>query len=330
MNEERERILTQRRRVAKIAPLRLCVKILFLLLCGCHRNNDDSHPKLSYSVQDRYLRQLPSPFTPLSPAERQQDWGREYIIAMGFAHQLDLYPAMNGFKRTLFLLPPDQIQRRMEIEYDIFLCYYFGQKYTDAVYTFEQGTLRNAASDFPAYRDLLTILYDCYLETDAQEKADQMLSYIEQNYPDLGTNLSYSGLLIQGDIPKLDALDPKPPSLENLLTNYHAQAKSPTTAKALNAVFPGAGYFYLGQPQSAFTAMLLNGLFIWGSVYAYQHHQLPLGIILTSFEAGWYFGGIYGAGVEAKHYNERIYEHLATPMMNREKLFPILMLKYAF
>ncbi|MBS0614996.1 MAG: tetratricopeptide repeat protein [Verrucomicrobia bacterium] len=308
----------------------LSALIATLFLCGCHRGSDDTHPKLSYAVQDRYLRSLPSPFTPLTPTERLQDWGKEYIIAMGFAHQLDLYPAMNGFKRALFLLPSDQTERKLELEYNIFLCYYFGQKYIDAIYTFEQGPLRTVTPQFPAYRDLLVILYDCYIETDAEEKAQNMLSYIQQNYPELGTNLSYSGLLIQGDIPALDALDPKTPPLENLLTQYHSQAKSPTTAKTLNAFIPGAGYFYLGQPQSAFTAMLLNGLFIWGSVYAYQHHQLPLGIILTSFEAGWYFGGIYGAGVETKHYNERVYERLATPMMNRERLFPILMLKYAF
>lgn len=304
--------------------------LLILLLCSCHRTTDDIHPKLTYAVQDRYLRQLPSPFTPLTPAERAQDWGKEYTIAMGFAHQLDLYPAMNGFKRSLFLLPPEQAERRLELEYNIFLCYYFGQKYIDAIYTFEQGPLRTVNSSFPAYRDLLVILYDCYLETDAEEKASQMLTYIEQNYPDLGKNLSYSGLLIQGDIPALDALDSQPLPLENLLTQYHQQAKSPTRAKTLNAIIPGAGYFYLGQPQSAFTSLLLNGLFIWGSVYSFQHHNAPLGAILASFEAGWYFGGIYGAGVEAKHYNERVYERLATPMMNRERLFPILMLKYAF
>ena len=45
---------------------------------------------------------------------------------------------------------------------------------------------------------------------------------------------------------------------------------------------------------------------------------------------GWYFGGIYGAGEEAKFYNEKIYEKAASPYMTEEKIFPILMVKHAF
>ena len=53
-------------------------------------------------------------------------------------------------------------------------------------------------------------------------------------------------------------------------------------------------------------------------------------MIFAGFEMGWYFGGIYGAGEEAKFYNERVYEAYATPMMNQRKLFPALSLQYAF
>jgi len=57
---------------------------------------------------------------------------------------------------------------------------------------------------------------------------------------------------------------------------------------------------------------------------------LAAGIITTSFEAGWYFGGIYGAGESAKLYNERLYEKAVYPAMNRHSLFPVLMLKFGF
>ncbi|MGH2611943.1 MAG: tetratricopeptide repeat protein, partial [Rhabdochlamydiaceae bacterium] len=102
------------------------------------------------------------------------------------------------------------------------------------------------------------------------------------------------------------------------------------TAQLLNSFVPGAGYFYLGQTQSGITALLLNGLFIWASVYFFQHGNIAAGTIFTSVEAGWYFGGIYGAGQEAKLYNERLYERQATPIMNENRYFPILMLKYGF
>jgi hypothetical protein len=300
--------------------------LLILLFASCHHAHDDMKPKLSYSVQDRYLKQLPSPFPPLSPVEKTQDWSKEYTIGLGFAHELDLYQAMTAFKRSEYLAPP--LARKMEIEYDIFLCYYLGQKYADAVYTFEQGDLKTASSTFPAHQDLLILLYDSYLQLDEEEKADSILNYMQQLYPDTAQKLSLSGLLIQGNLPALSQADSSP--VQNLLAQYQHAKKSVGTAKGLNAVLPGSGYLYLGQTQSAMTAFFLNGLFIWAAVHFFQHHNLAAGIITTSFEAGWYFGGIYGVGQEANFYNVRLYEHLATPMMNENKLFPVLMLKYAF
>ena len=73
-----------------------------------------------------------------------------------------------------------------------------------------------------------------------------------------------------------------------------------------------------------------NGLFIAAAVHCFQHNHLAAGIIFTSFEAGWYFGGIYGAGEEAKTYNERLYEKKITPLMNQKGLFPVFMLQYGF
>jgi hypothetical protein len=65
-------------------------------------------------------------------------------------------------------------------------------------------------------------------------------------------------------------------------------------------------------------------------VYFFETGNIPAGAIFTSFEAGWYFGGIYGGGLEAKAYNERLYESLATPVLMKENLFPGLMIRYAF
>jgi len=53
-------------------------------------------------------------------------------------------------------------------------------------------------------------------------------------------------------------------------------------------------------------------------------------VLTTSFEAGWYFGSIYGAGQAAKTYNERLYEALVHPMMEEKKLYPLLQLEYGF
>jgi hypothetical protein len=300
----------------------------FLFLTGCFRVGEELEPQLNSTVQDRHFKSLPSPFPPLSPHEASQEWGREERIGLGFAHELDLYQALTSFKRASFLAPP--ADHLLQLDYNILLCYYLGRKYAEALYTFESTPLRSQTPSFTPHQDLGIILYDSYLNLYEDEKADQILQYLQTTYPPVGQKLSLSKLLLAGDIAALKHEAPTHPDIATLLSNYNQQKKSTTTAQLLNTFVPGTGYLYVGQTQSAITAFLLNGLFIWASCYFFQHGNTAAGIIFTSIEAGWYFGGIYGAGQEAKFYNERVYERLATPMMNEGRYFPILMLNYGF
>lgn len=300
------------------------------MLAACQRVTNDIEPKIDYCVQENYLKALPSPFTPLSESEKQQDWGREARIAFGFAKELDLYQAMTAFKRADLLLPPEMNERKLEIQYGILLCYYFGKRYTDLTYFYEHSCLSKADQSFPAFQDLCVILYESYLETGDERKAQRILEFIRQLYPETYQKLALSTYLKEGNLCKVQELSPEHPYLENFLCSYENQKKSVTSAQWFNAILPGAGYLYLGQKQSALTAFLLNGLFIAASYEFFAHNKPAAGAIFASFEAGWYFGGIYGAGLEAKVYNERIYECLATPLMNQQGLFPVLSLRYAF
>lgn len=304
--------------------------IALLLLASCHRVTDDIEPKIDYCVQEHYLKALPSPFKPLSESERDQDWGREARIGFGFARELDLYQAMTALKRADMLLPPDMKERKLEIQYGILLCYYFGKRYTDATYFYEHSSLTKADPSFPAFQDLLVVLYDSYAQAGDDRQAARMLEFIGQLYPEIYQKLNLSAHLKEGDLCKVRELAPDHPYLGDFLCNYETQKKSVASAQWFNALLPGAGYLYLGQKQSALTAFLLNGLFIAASYEFFAHHKPAAGAIFASFEAGWYFGGIYGAGQEAKFYNERIYECLATPLMNQKGLFPVLTLRYAF
>src|SRR5271170_7259307 len=65
-----------------------------------------------------------SPFVPLSEEESCTDWGKEYRIALSFAQDFDLYRAITGFKRALFLMPPENVDRRLEVEYAVALAYF--------------------------------------------------------------------------------------------------------------------------------------------------------------------------------------------------------------
>jgi hypothetical protein len=305
------------------------------LLCfsGCQRVSDKIEPTVSYSVQDKYILALPSPFPPLSEEEKGKDWGREMQVGFGFAHQLDLYQAITAFKRAEILIPQAEKTRSLEIQYEILLCYYMGKKRKDVIHTFDHSELRHAEQSFPALHDLLLILYEAYQQEKMDSQAERTLRLIQHYYPEEASKLVLSDVLFRGDIPAIKEIAHAPPPktyLDDFLVHYESQKKSVGKAQGLNAILPGAGYLYLGQNQSGATAFLLNGLFIAASVYFFEQGNIAAGVIFTGFEAGWYFGGIYGAGLEAKAYNERLYESIATPMMARERLFPALMLNYAF
>ena len=309
---------------------RKSIILSLVILTGCFRVGEDLEPQINATVQDRYLKSLPTPFSRLSPQEMHADWAKEEQIGIGFAKELDLYQAITAFKRASFLLPDSDQERRTQLNYDTLLAYYLGGKYPETIYTFESNSLRTTNPEFTPYHDLLVMLYDSHLHLDQNDQTDALMKYMTHQYPETAQKLYLSKILSKGNISALQQEAPSHPEIQTLLDQYNQEKKSVKTAQLLNATIPGAGYLYVGQTQSALTAVLLNGLFIWASVYFFQHGNTAAGVIFASFEAGWYFGGIYGAGQEAKLYNERVYERYATPLMNEHRYFPILMLKYGF
>jgi len=308
--------------------------ILFaLLLSSCYRVPRGIDPVVDYTVQERYLKKLPASFPPLSPAEKREDWGKEYLIGLFFAKELDLYQAITAFKRAEFLIPSSEKQRKLEIQYEIILCYFLGQKYEEVLSSFKASDLKFIDSSFPAYNDLLIILYESYQKVGDPQSAQQMLENLRYSSPEEADKLALSHAISTADFCSLRpyaATPSSPPYLKQMLNCYDNCKKSVSVAQGLNALLPGAGFLYIGQKQSALTAFLLNGLFIFATYEFFHHNFIAAGIITASFEAGWYFGGIYGGGEEAKFYNERLYEREAYNVLNRERLFPVLLLKYGF
>jgi len=309
--------------------------LLLIVLClsACQPRYQEIDPTITYIPQQRHIAKLPSPFPPLSIDERSQDWGRELWVGISFAQELDLYRAITSFKKARFLLPADATQHRLQIDYSIALCYYLGKKYCDVINTVEGSGLINVDVHFPAYHDLLIILYDAYRESGYGDKAARILKFIEKEVPNTATNLTLSQAITTGNIPCIRSLAVEHPScdaLQEMLCCYCQQAKSASTAQTLNALLPGAGYFYVGQRSTAITSFLLNSLFIWATVRFFEEGHVAAGIITASLEAGWYLGGINGAGLAAKQYNEYLYECYGKEMMLQGGLFPVLMLRKSF
>jgi tetratricopeptide (TPR) repeat protein len=306
--------------------------LIILLLAACYRVPDRIDPRVSYQLQDQHFERLSGAFAPLSPEEKASDWGKEYTIARAFADELDLYRAVSTFKRAQILIQNNH-ERKLEIQYDILLCFFLGKRYDETIDTFEKSDLAHVDKTFPAYHDLLLVLYESYREMDNKEKQAKIIELIEKTFPDTSEELKVSLAIREGNLVAINEFASgfqHASYLDNLIDCYCLQKKSVGTAQCLNALIPGAGYLYIGQKKSALTAFLLNGLFIAAATQFFLHKHVAAGIITTGFEAGWYFGGIYGAGEEAKYYNERLYERSASVLLNEHKLFPILMLDHAF
>ncbi len=295
------------------------------------------HPK-EIQREKRIFLALPedfsvSPFASLSPKERSLDWGKEYLIALSFADDFDLYRAITGFKRALCLLPPDNQLRRLEIEYHIALAYFLGGKYVEVVYEVESTDLVQADSSFPAFSDLLLILYDSYEHLGKELHAAHILSLIEQNDVQKAHKLTLLSAVKRADFEALELEGQhcqQHAYLENILHGYHQEEKSVRKAQTLNALLPGAGYWYVGLKETAVTAFIINALFIAAGAHFLNNGNTAAGIIVLSFEGGWYFGGIAGAGYAAKYYNEQLYCTYANKITQKEDYFPLMMLKYTF
>ena len=309
------------------------ILLFFILTISCHRVNDKINPHVSYAVEESYLNSMTTSFPSLSYEEKRQDWAKEYLIAEAFARDLDFYRAISTFMRAKILTPSSKMERILQTDYSIVLCYYLSEKYSDAVESFEKSGLSQVEKTFPAYKDLLLILYDSYNKIGEEKKSQQILNAIEQKYPDMKKKLSLSTALQRGHIHDAlylsEDMEHKE-EIQQMICSYSKEKKSVGGAQVLNALLPGAGYLYLGQKKSAFTSLLLNGLFIAASYQFFHKGYTAAGIICVSFEAGWYFSGIYGAGEEAKFYNEQLYEEKAAPLMQQKKLFPIFMVEYTF
>lgn len=280
-------------------------------------------PELSYAIHDSHLKNLPSPFTPLTEEEKLTPWGIEYQIGKGFAEKLDLYRAITAFERSAILAPEDH-PRKLETDYQILLSYYLGKRYKEIDQLMASSPLATCNSSFPPFLDLLVILFDTQMHLDQEEKACQILELIGKHDQSTYRTLLLGSHLREANLEKLKefgflGLDP-----------YYEMAKSPKLAGILSATLPGAGYLYVGQVQTAITGFLLNALFILATITFFKRRFIALGILFLSFEIGWYGGGIYGASGQAVYHNQRVYEEVVTPIMNQNGYFPIHRLRYAF
>lgn len=306
---------------------------LALTQVSCQPVCQKMEPTIVCQVPTYRLSTLPSSFPTLSPMEQQQEWGKELLIGDVFAKESDFYRAITSYKRALILLPPSEVARRLQLNYDIVLCYYLGGKHQEVINTFEASELSQANPDFPAFNNLLLIVYDSYLQTKQEDKAECVLEVIRKFSPETADDLLLYQNLKQGNIEIARCLMSQHRDAEAMEMDfafYDQFAKSPKKARVLNAILPGAGYYYVGQRRSAMTSFIINALFTAAAYQFFRHGYPAAGAITTSLELGWYIGGINGAGIEAREFNTRLYEGISRKILNEHAGFPVLMFETSF
>jgi hypothetical protein len=310
--------------ILKLGFLCLLCPCLFLF-SGCVIRNNEFEPDVAYFPSSRTLERLPSAFPPLSPREEAAEWGRELYLGLQFAHEFDLYRAITCYKRALYLCPKD---RTSQIEYHIVEAYYLGRKFAEASEFYEFSSLALVPSAFPALKELLLMLYDSYNATGQCEKAERMLFVLQSFDPAAADKLKEYNAVLDADFKTLSALPN--PELPSFLCSYCADKKSVARAQLFNAILPGAGYFYVGQKKSAITSFVINTLFTYAAYQFFDRGFVAAGLITASLELGWYLGGINGAGLAAREWNERLYEAKGKEFLTQNRLFPVLMFQFAF
>jgi len=295
----------------------------------CHK----MEPTITCQVPVYHLSTLPSAFSSPTSDEREKEWAKELIIGDAFVKEGDFYRAITSYKRALFILPPCETKRRLQIDYNLVLCYYLGGKHQEAINIFEASDLSQANPDFPAFNNLLLIVYDCYLCTEQEDKAECLLEIIRKFSSDSADDLLLYQTLREGDIETARCLMHQHRDAEEMKKDfafYDQFSKSPKKARIFNAILPGAGYYYVGQRRSAITSFIINALFTAAAYQFFRNGYPAAGAITASIEAGWYLGGINGAGIEAQEFNTRLYEGIGKKILNDHDGFPVLMFETSF
>lgn len=290
-------------------------------------------PRIQYTAPQKLINRLPSAFKPMEPSEEITNWGTEIRIGNSLIKELDLYRAITAYKRALALLPLARKDLKSHIEYNIVLCYFLGNRYGDAIEYYESHSLSEVELSFPALENLLIILYASYHFIGMEDKACAALMLLEKHYPETAKNVLLGTAVREGKFGEIELYaesHPQKEALNGWLQRYHCEALSVRKAQTLNALFPGLGYYYVGQTQSALTSFVLNALFTAAAWQLYDRGHIALGTIVASLEAGWYLGGINGAGLAAKEYNERLYEEYGKEALYELKLFPALQFRCIF
>jgi tetratricopeptide (TPR) repeat protein len=100
-----------------------------------------------------------------------------------------------------------------------------------------------------------------------------------------------------------------------LLDEFEVQPrKSPAVAGAMSALLPGSGHMYVGRYKDGVVSLLVNGLFIAGTVAAINDENYAVATLVGGAGLPFYLGNIYAAANAAHKWNVSVRKDLRNNM----------------
>jgi hypothetical protein len=298
--------------------------LLFLFLSGCSPHVPKEPGPLAYYPTVTERQSLVNYPEAEAPINNSSVWGKEILLGREFAKEGDWYRALTSFRKARFLLQLDNAltpERDARLAWSESLIYGFAGKWQDVITTWEKYRSHFTITNETLKEQWLILLYAAYLHESREEEAEDLCALLPKKIPAVQKLHEWKTLsYIQSETP----LPKQPTPMEKIV---FSQLKSPTKARVMNALLPGLGYLYVDQKKTALTSLLLNTCFIGAGIQLLNAHQPFLAIITLSFEAGWYFGGVTGAGIAAEQYNEAMKTKVIQPYLREQKAFPLLQIE---
>jgi len=228
--------------------------------------------------------------------------------------QGEFYRAITEYQRFRFY-SPDTAEAETAL-YFIGLSYYRGEQYRDAIAALH--SFRELYPDNPRYMGAFYISGRAALLLRDFEDSRSFFEQVQNSTDPLAplaeaqVLLSY---LLERNWDKADAMlrgkegriafHPVwlPAYYEDAATYQDIPHKSPVIAGLLSAVLPGAGQAYCQRYRDMATAVVVNGLLIWGSLAALENDETYLAGVLGGIELLFYSGTIFSASSSARKYN---------------------------
>lgn len=247
----------------------------------------------------------------LYASELDDAFKREFFLGEKLLERKEPLLALESFKKAKALCSSQDLEALKSIDQALIETYFSLGDHRKVIQTFEHSPL--ALCESKSHVKLLTKLYKSYETQKEYQKADELLKELQK----LDTSKVHPFLISQaftrGHWSMATHWMEQHPQFQHLkegLEEYHKAWKSKQLAKWLSILMPGMGYWYANQPKSGLTSFFINGLLITASMQCFMARLYTLGILTSTFEMGWYLGGVFGAIKAVERHNHQLFAQL--------------------